>query len=135
MRPEIKVGDRVRFRTDGEIGEILKLWNYDDHYHEVVSVHENLCELYDLQAIHDIEYSNIEVQPIFLEICNDFSEIEVGDEVEVIDLPHGNVRQFFVSDIVYGIIVAGYVFEKDGYAYIDDEACSKLLRIVKAGEK
>lgn len=73
MRPEIKIKDRVRFRTDGDIGELNKI---------------NGCLLKNTHIVTD-RYNNMivldgymETREILFEICNDFSDVQVGDEIE-----------------------------------------------------
>jgi ethanolamine utilization cobalamin adenosyltransferase len=99
MRPTIKVGDRVRFRTDGEIGELNK-----------VEVLTKMNNCYTVIAIHNGDLVGIMAEDRFVEsrkyhvsrfdICNDFSQVQVGEYcktswcplVRVID-----VRQNYVS--------------------------------------
>ena len=80
MRPIVKIGDRVRFRTDGEIGEMMKVYRefetemYGDEPYIVTGILGNgMLHINDRFIAHQNE----------LDICNDFSDIQVGDEVEI----------------------------------------------------
>lgn len=87
MRPQIKTGDRVRFRTDGEIGELNRQQRTKEQrndYYIVIEVYdENSIECQPIST-QDNDYAVFD-SPILFDICNDFSDIAVGDEVEVCD--------------------------------------------------
>jgi len=74
MRPEIKVGDRVRFRTDGEIGEL----NHGLHRNEYYIVSET-TPYQTLRLNGNPEWYHF----LQFDICNDFSGVQVGDMVEL----------------------------------------------------
>jgi len=136
MKPEIKVNDRVRFRTDGEIGKILNLLGYDNHNYEVLHINNVMCEIFDLNDINDLDNDSINVPSIMLEICNDFTDIQVGDEVEVIcawptlqnKVYNGKVSiTADTSFMVYSI----WFVAKTG---ISECGRHKILRIIKKAE-
>lgn len=73
-RPELKVGDRVRFRSDGEIGELNRSQNLNT---EIFHTVKKICT--DGMVYHEGGGSYAQVQ---FDICNDLSDIQVGDKVE-----------------------------------------------------
>lgn len=73
-RPELKVGDRVRFRSDGEIGELNRSQNLNT---EIFHTVKKICK--DGRVYHEGGGAYAQVQ---FDICNDFSDIQVGDKVE-----------------------------------------------------
>jgi hypothetical protein len=83
IRPAIKVNDKVRFRTDGEIGKLIPLdMSYRGIFRDimlVVNADANYCSVESIRTTRRLSA----VPAILLEICNNFSDIAIGDEVEV----------------------------------------------------
>lgn len=99
MRPEIKIGDRVRFRTDGDVAEIMKAYReftpnlYGDEPYVVTKALEGgILRINDMFIAHQLE----------LDICNDFFDIAVGDEVEIWSM------QTITTQIVVGVTQYGF---------------------------
>jgi hypothetical protein len=98
QRPEIKVNDKVRFRTGGEIGMIIALeMKYRGLLNKpmiVIKADKKYCHVSDYpQMKHHIET----LPSILLDICNEFTNIQVGDEVEIFNMRYDS--QYEKTDI------------------------------------
>lgn len=85
-RPKIEIGDKVRFRTDGEIG-ILNKHSFSES--EIARLHTVDGIIGDTVFLNDEEFA---LHPIALDICNSFEDVAVGDEVEWYFLEYPCVR-------------------------------------------
>jgi hypothetical protein len=95
MRQVIKVKDRVRFRTDGEIGEYNRIYGHDklspQYVHEVSA--DGAWAGLDERTVDSKVDLLWQVQSILLDICNDPTEKpkplladakEWGDKIELV---------------------------------------------------
>jgi hypothetical protein len=128
IRPIIKKGDSVRFRTDGEVGELNRLLHYGEIIKEPYTVTEVLHDGMIQLSLSRMKYYS----PIQFDICNDFSNVQIGDKIEYVGLPSGEVEEATVTH-VGDLIMARFMFDLDSYAYIaPNMPCAKFLRIKKA---
>lgn len=75
MRPKFIKGDRFRFRSDGEIGELNRSRQLNtDAFHTVVKV----CKNDRIYHEGGGDYASVQC-----EICNDFTDIGIGDVVQL----------------------------------------------------
>jgi hypothetical protein len=120
MRPEIKIGDLVRFRTDGEIGLLNKMNGalLGSNLHTVTDKYNNMIEI----------DGNTEVREVMLDICNNFSGIQVGDEVEISEKGTQIVTEVF--DSCFHTNQAGRFLKADGRFYYAGNFV-RALRIFK----
>jgi len=76
MRPQIKAGDKVRFRTDGEIGELNRQHIGDMFALDTIfTIEDDCCQRDLLMRSGSLCMSASSLE---LDICNNFSEIVEG---------------------------------------------------------
>jgi hypothetical protein len=134
MRPEIKIGDLVRFRTDGEIGE----------YNQVEMKHlirlSFIVDEVDGKMLGISELTQTYYPSILFDIYNDFSNIQVGDEVEIYFYNNTTdtsaISKQMVTKVGEGIFYCGsdmYPYRKRNGTYLALHH-TRTLRIVKKAE-
>jgi hypothetical protein len=127
MRPEIKKGDTVRLRTDGEIGETNK-YEYKSSMNRDFTAEEIIAKNF-IRAKRDDSWAII-IPSIRFDICNDFSNIQPGDEVEYV--VHNEMVKAFVGHInkLGDIFVNGSHFDPNP----SPADFRRLVRITKKAE-
>lgn len=132
MRPSIKLHDRVRFRRDGEVGEINR------HNYTKSTMNETfiVTKLSDVSITAkriwtDDEDFNVCGSPLLFNICNDFSDITEGDRVEMED---GSLYDVTYVDDYEFAIGRDFRYDKNGITR-ESPPQLNILRITRKGFK